>query len=166
MQCFMIVSNKAGQVIVSANNEEKAEQKAIEKGKIMNNLTSRQYYTECENTASLVVEQAIEAIQCDNEEVTEESINDKIFDYVLHENIDSHEYVIYNYYHLPILQISPNEDYMIENIGSDCLEYELKNNGLSGLHCALAFWAFYADVSEYLEDEINEQLEKLEEGEE
>ena len=131
----------------------------------MTTLTSSDYYTECENTASLVVEQAIEALQFDNEEVTEEAVNDKIFDYVLHENIDSHEYVIYNYYHLPILQISSNDDYMIDNMGLDCLEHELKNNGLSGLHCALAFWAFYADVSEYLEGEINEQLEKLEEEE-
>lgn len=128
----------------------------------MNNLTSSQYYIECENTASLIVEQAIEALQCDNEEVTEDSINDKIFDYVLHENIDSHEYVIYYAYHLPILQISSNDDYMIENIGSDCLEHELRNNGLSGLHMALTYWAFYADVCEYLNDQINEQLEKLE----
>ena len=132
----------------------------------MNNLTSAQYYQECENTASLIVEQAIEALQCDNEEVNADNINDKIFDYVLHENIDSHEYVIYNAYHLPILQISSNDDYMIINMGADCLEHELKNNGLSGLHMALAFWAFYADVCEYLNDEISEQLEQLEEGEE
>ncbi len=132
----------------------------------MNNLTSSQYYTECENMASLIVEQAIEALQCDNEEINQESVNDKIYDHVLHENIDSHKYVIYNYYHLPIIQISSNDEYMIDNMGSDCLEHELKNNGLSGLHAALAFWAFYADVIEYLDNEINEQLEKLEEGEE
>lgn len=128
----------------------------------MQNLTSSDYYTECENTASLIVEQAIEALQCENDDITEEAINDKIFDSVLHENIDSHEYVIYYAYHLPILQISSNDDYMIDNLGSDCLAYELENNGLSGLHMALTFWAFYADVSEYLENEIAEQLEKLE----
>ena len=44
----------------------------------MNNLTSSQYYTECENMASLIVEQAIEALQCDNEEINQESVNDKI----------------------------------------------------------------------------------------
>lgn len=131
----------------------------------MNNLTSSQYYIECENTASLIVEQAIESLQCDNEEITEESVSDIIYDHILHEQIDSHEYVIYNAYHLPILQISSNDDYMIETMGSDCLEHELKNNGLSGLHCALAFWAFYADVCEYLNDEISEQLEQLEKGE-
>ena len=130
----------------------------------MQNLTSSAYYTECENTASSIVEQAIEALQWDNEEVTEDAINDKIFDYVLHENIDSHEYVIYYAYHLPILQYSNNDQYMIENIGSDSVAYELEKNGLSGLHMALTFWAFYADVSEYLENEIAEQLEKLEEG--
>ena len=128
----------------------------------MQNLTSSDYYTECENTASLIVEQAIETLQFDNEEVTEDAINDKIYDSILHENIDSHEYVIYNCYHLPILQISSNDEYMIENLGSDCLAHELENNGLSGLHMALTYWAFYADVSEYLEGEIAEQLEKLE----
>lgn len=130
----------------------------------MNTLTPAQYYQECENTASLIVSLAIESLQYDKEEINEESVNDIIHDHILHEQIDSHEYVIYNAYHLPILQISSNDNYMIDNMGADCLEHELKNNGLSGLHCALAFWAFYADVCEYLNDEINEQLEKLEEN--
>jgi len=132
----------------------------------MQNLTFSDYYTECENTASLIVEQAIDDLQRENEEVTEDAVEEKIHDYILHETIDSHEYVTYNYYHLPILQISSNDDYMIENMGSDCLMHELKNNGLSGLHMALTFWTFYADVSEYLADEINKQLEKLKEGNE
>ena len=40
---------------------------------------------------------------------------------------------------------------MIDNLGADSAAESLKNNGLRGLHTALAYWAMYADVQEQLE---------------
>lgn len=129
----------------------------------MSDFNSGVYYTECESVASYCVEQAIEHLLEDNErsDIDSDMIEDVINDSILHEQIDGHEYTIYYRYHLPIIQYSSNSDYMVDNFGGDHIG-EILANGIDDLHQALAFWAFYADVSEYLGDEINEQLEALE----
>lgn len=127
----------------------------------MSDFNSSVYFKECELVASYCVERAIEHLLEDNEkgDIDSDMIQDAINDSILHEEIDGHEYAIYYRYHLDILQYSSNDEYMINNI--DDGSSVLKEGGLSALHNALAFWAFYADVSEYLDDAISEQLEAL-----
>lgn len=93
-----------------------------------------------------------EQISFDKEEI-EELVNDSL----LHETIDGSQYAIYYHYHLDILKHSDNSDYAIDNIFcGDSLADILKNDGLNGLHQALAFYAMYADVQE----EISEILDQ------
>ena len=94
-----------------------------------------------------------EAIEYNDVEFDRDSIEDFVNDSLLHETVDQSEFAIYNHYHLPVLQYSANDDYMIENLGG--LEDTLKSGGLSGLHQALAFWAMYADVQEVFNDVLD-----------
>jgi len=114
------------------------------------------YYNQIQSVAKEVVMEALD--QCDNDsEQAMELINDSL----LHEYIDGHEWVIYNAYHLPILQHSSNADYMVDNLGEDYAASELKERGLSGLHCALAFWAMYADITDILSDTLEDIIDTL-----
>ena len=127
----------------------------------MSNLTNQQYWNEVNSTANYVITLAIESLQYDNEEVTSDDVMDRINDYILHEQIDSHQYAIYYAYHLPILQYSDNAEYMVDNFDSDCVVETLKQ-GLDSLHAALAFWAFYADVMDNIsENDIEDQIDEL-----
>ena len=114
-------------------------------------MNNTEYWKEVNDTAENIIESAKTDYDMDGYDSLEDLINDV----VLHETIDGHEWIIYTYHHLPILQHSPNADYMPENIGGT--EEALKQ-GIDNLHRALAFWAFYADVQE----SISTQLEQLE----
>jgi hypothetical protein len=101
-----------------------------------------------------VIYQLNEAIDC-------EQVNDKdelielLNDSVLHEIVDGSEYIIYTAYHLPIIQHSDNDEYMLDNFGMESLAASLEK-GLSNLHMAIAFWALYADVQERINDILDE----------
>lgn len=131
----------------------------------MQNLTSSTYFTEVSKTANYIVTLAIESLELDNEEINEENLNDRIQDHILYEQIDSHEYNIYYCYHLPIIMFSTNPDYCVDNFGSDFLIEDLKK-GIQSLHNTLAYWAFYADVSDLIGDEIQDALSSIEDQEE
>lgn len=118
-------------------------------------MKKQDYCFEVAAIAEALVAEALN--QCDNDEYQAmELINDSL----LHEWIDGHVWIIYNAYHLPILQHSSNAEYMVDNLGADCVAYELKEGGLSRLHCALAYWALYADVVELLQDAMEEAAEQ------
>ena len=119
-------------------------------------MNNQEYHNEVKAIAEDLVADALE--QCDNDA---DQAMDLINDSLLHEWIDGHEWIIYNAYHLPILQHSSNADYMRDEFGADSLESALQGGGLSNLHCVLAFWALYADVAELLQDEMKEALEQL-----
>ncbi len=110
-------------------------------------MNNTEYWKEVNDTAEYIISESTEYFDGDYDS-PEEYINDSL----LHETIDGHEYIIYTANHLPILQISSNSDYMADNIGG--LEESLKQ-GLDTLHCHLAFWAFYADVQDKLNDLID-----------
>lgn len=126
-------------------------------------ISNQEYWKEVIATAAAVVEQAIDGLQWDNAEVDQDSIEERINDYVLHEQIDGHQWVIYNAYHLPIIQHSDNPDYAVDNFGAEFLAESLKQGGLDDLHQAIAFWCMYADVQGYINDAITEALDELEE---
>ncbi len=125
----------------------------------MNNITFEQYIKEVEGTAYLV---AFEAM--DNSDNDREAAMEYIYDSGLHEVIDSHEWVIYCAYSLDIIQHTGNQDYMVDNFGEEAAGTALKEGGLDGLHQAIAFWAFYEDVNEQIEGQLDEIEKALEEN--
>ena len=108
----------------------------------MSEFTKSQYYAKVEEYAKMVVSEAMDT--ADN------NVPDAVYliSDLLLEEVDSSQYAIYTFYHLPIIQYSDNEDYYIDNFGSNEAANVLKEKGLSGLHAAIAFWAFYADIQD------------------
>jgi hypothetical protein len=104
--------------------------------------------------AEIVATEAMEQAENDRSEA-EELINDTL----LHQTVDGSEYIIYYRHHLPIIQYSDNESYMIENFGEESAGHALSEGGIDQLHTAIAFWAFYADIS----DRLPEVLDAMEE---
>lgn len=68
----------------------------------------------------------------------------------LHELIDSHEYIIYTKNYLPLLQITENADYYLDEFGHNDATNCLYQGGLDRLHQVVCCWAMYADVMEVL----------------
>lgn len=127
----------------------------------MSNINSSQYWSEVQSIANSIATEAMQS--CDNvRDDAEELINDSL----LNETIDGHEWIIYNSYNLDVIQYSDNEDYYIDEFGTESAGEELKNGGLSGLHTAVAFWALYADVQNLISDELDTLEEAVEEEEE
>lgn len=127
----------------------------------MSNITSSQYWIEVQSIANSIATEAMQSCGNDRDNA-EELINDSL----LHETIDGHEWIICNDYNLDVIQHSDNEDYYIDEFGSDDAGVTLKNGGLSGLHTAVAFWAMYADVQNLISDELDTLEEAVEEEEE
>lgn len=124
----------------------------------MSNITNAEYWIEVEAIANCIATEAMQS--CDNDrDEAEELINDSL----LHETIDGHQWIIYNHYNLDVIQYSDNEDYYIDEFGTESAGEELKSGGLSGLHTAVAFWALYADVQNMLSDELDTLEESVEE---
>ena len=117
----------------------------------MSNITSSQYWVEVEALATQIAQDAMQQTDNDRDEA-EELINDSL----LHETIGAHQWVIYNAYHLDVLQYSDNSDYYIDNFGADDAALTLKERGLTGLHQDLAFYALFADVQEKIKDALDE----------
>lgn len=108
-------------------------------------ITKNEYWDEVRSLARGVCEDTFDG--CDTKADYEDTLSEMLF-----EAIDGHQWVIYYAYNLPVLQLSDNAEYMIDNFGEDSVTDSLKRGGLSGLHTALAFWAMYADVQEEIHD--------------
>lgn len=114
-------------------------------------ISKVEYLEEVESIAKEVIREAME--QADNDQ--EEAL-DLINDYLLHESIDDHQWIIYYAYNLDVYQHSDNPDYCVDNFGADVVVHALKESGMNGLHQAVAFWSLYADVM----DKIHSILEE------
>ena len=116
----------------------------------MSDIIYTEYWKEIKSLAEQIAEETMENNDNDREEA-EEAIND----HVLHETIDSHQWVIYYCYNLQVMNHSNNSDYMVDNFGSEYAGDILKESSIENLHTAIAFWAMDADVQEYLEDALD-----------
>lgn len=123
----------------------------------MSDITYRDYWEQINAIAEELATTAIEANEGDKDAAL-----DQINDYMLHETIDGHQWVIYNSYNADVMRHSENEDYYIDNFGGDDAAYVLKERGLSGLHNVIAFWCMYADVQDKLNEALDDAVEKWE----
>ena len=114
-------------------------------------MNYHEYWTEINSLADSI---ACEAMQDNDSDI--DAARDDIWDSRLHETIDGHQWVIYYSYNLDVIAHSDNDDYMVDNFGSEALEHSLKEGGLDGLHMAIAFWCMYADVADKIEDALTE----------
>ena len=120
-------------------------------------MNSHEYWEEVRSIAANLVEEAM--IDSSNDrEGAEEEIQDRY----LHETIDGHQWVIFNSYNLDVIKHTDNQDYMVDNIGTEELEIALKQGGINQLHTTLAFWSLYADVQDQLGDAMDEYILSLE----
>lgn len=116
-------------------------------------FTKKEYYARIDELASDIIDGAKEQAEdvADKDELME-----LVLDSILHETIDSLDWVIYYAYNLTVLMHSDNSEYYAEEFGGDSLVHSLKDGGLQGLHCAFAYWAMYADTLEALQDKLSE----------
>ncbi len=115
----------------------------------MSEITCNEYWVEVQNIADNLVSEAM----ADNDNDRDKAEED-IFDSRLHETIDGHQWVIYDSYNLDVIKHSDNPNYYADNFGAKSLSTSLEN-GLDTLHCHIAFWALYADVSDKLSDALD-----------
>lgn len=92
-------------------------------------ITYKEYWDEIESLVGMI----------SNEYgLTETDLHDAI-----HEVVDSHQWIIYNYYNRQVLEHSDNKDYMFEEGLAD-----LSNaSSISDVLNPCAYWAMYADLS-------------------
>ena len=117
-------------------------------------MNSQEYWKEVRGLADYI---CCEAMADNNND--KEAAEEEIFDYRLHETIDSHQWIIYYGYNLDVIQNSNNADYYQDNFGGDALAASLKDGGLDTLHCHIAFWALYADVADIISETLDEYAE-------
>ena len=117
----------------------------------MSHITSSQYWIEVEALATQIAQDAMSS--CDNNRDEAEEL---ITDSLMHETIGAHQWIIYNAYHLDVLQYSDNSDYYVNEFSTDDAAIVLRESGLAGLHQALAFYALFADVQEKITDALDE----------
>ena len=97
---------------------------------MLKEITYKEYWEEIESLVEMISNEY---------DLTEVDLYDAI-----HEVIDSHEWIIYNYYNLQVLEHSDNKDYMFEQGLAD-----LSNaSTIADVLNPCAYWAMYADVSE------------------
>lgn len=101
----------------------------------MNSITQAEYYSECQSIATETVKEC---------EGNEESIQDQ-----LHEAVDGHQWIIYTFYNLQVLQHSRNENAYFDDFGP------LVADDFSSCMAKLAYAALMADVQEYLSDALS-----------
>jgi hypothetical protein len=114
-------------------------------------MNYQEYWQEVSEMADYLASEAMN--DCENDRDT---AKETIFDYRLHEAVDGHQWIIYYSNNLDVIQHSDNEDYYNDNFGGEALASSLEQGGLDMLHCHIAFWCLYADVSDKISDALDE----------
>jgi hypothetical protein len=137
----------------------------------MENISNNEYWEEVRDTAQNIVDEVtaevlenhgiksskLDHLYRENVAAWRDEIYETIFDSRLHETIDGHQWVIYTYYNLQVLQHTNNAEYMIDNFGGESAASAIEN-GIDSLHCAMAYWAMYADVAEQIDTVLDERV--------
>lgn len=113
----------------------------------MSNLefTESQYRQEIKDLASDLYDEAL--AQNDNDH---DQAEDAIFDYMLHELVDGHEWVIYTYSNDLVARFSDNSEAYMECFDSESIGQIVTDNGLDGMKPYIAYFAMEYDISDAL----------------
>ena len=121
------------------------------------NISNTEYWKEIRDTARNLADESLEIAKDDNPDISDyselkEKAEEIINDYMLHETVDGHQWVIYYAYNLDVIQYSDNETYIADNFGDDYLGETLREKGYNGLNTLIAYGCMYADVQDNLEN--------------
>lgn len=108
-------------------------------------FTSYEYHQEIKDLASALYQDAL--AENDNDL---ELAEDAIYDYMLHDTIDGHQWVIYTYSNELIARFSDNAEAYRECYSNEDIGRIVTDQGLEGMKPIIAYWAMQYDVSEAL----------------
>jgi hypothetical protein len=122
-----------------------------------------EYQEEISDLADIIIDEAIAELEPD--ELSVEEVQEKISDSLLHETIDGHQWIIYTHNHADIIRHSDNDEAYEDMYCNDDLGDLVKSHGLDHITMIIAFWAFYYDVQEVIDNAriIERMLEPEEE---
>ena len=135
-----------------------------------NTITKTQYNDEIKAIAESLVNDYFDHTQEDINTMLEEGTladtfrdecNDKGW---IHEVVESHEWIIYTYYHKQILNVSDNYDAIHDTYNNEELGAIVAEKGIEGLELACAYWAMYTDVQNAINELDNDDVYGLIEG--
>ena len=119
----------------------------------MSNLefTSSEYHKEINDLAADLYSEALD--QNDNEH---ESAIDAIHDQLLHELVDSHQWVIYTYSSELVERFSDNAEAFKDVYDNESIGALVTDKGLDAVKPIIAYFAMYQDISDRLNElEVN-----------
>ena len=115
----------------------------------MSNLefTSTEYYREISDLADDLYSEALE--QNDNDhDLAVEAIHDSL----LHEVVDSHQWVIYTYSNELVEQFSANAEAFKDVYNNESIGALVADQGLEALKPIIAYFAMHQDISDHLNE--------------
>jgi hypothetical protein len=119
----------------------------------MSNLefTSSEYHKEISDLAGNLYSEALE--QNDNDhDLAIEAIHDQL----LHELVDSHQWVIYTYSNGLVERFSGNAEAFMDVYDNESIGALVTDKGLDAVKPIIAYFAMYQDISDRLNDlEVN-----------
>jgi len=113
----------------------------------MSNLefTESQYHQEIKDLASDLYDEALE--QNDNDH---DQADDAIFDYMLAELVDSHQWVIYTYSNELVARFSDNAEAYRDCYDNESIGQIVTDKGLEGMKPIIAYFAMQQDICDAL----------------
>jgi len=110
-----------------------------------NNLTRSQYTQEIKSLATDLVFEAYADWE------TRDEVEERINDYMIHDTVDSHQWVIYYSYNNDVIQHSDNADAYLDVYDNESLGQIVTEQGVDQLGTIRAYFAMYQDLSEACE---------------
>ena len=122
----------------------------------MMDITQSSYTQEIKDIAGELVNEAM--TEHDNDQ---DIASDQIHDYMLHETIDGHGWVIYTYKASLVADYSDNYEAYQDVYDNESIGDIVSKGGLDAMIPVIAYFAMYQDVSETLEDAFSDYCEAL-----
>ena len=115
----------------------------------MSNLefTSTEYHREISDLADYLYSEALDQNDNDHDLAVEE-----IHDQLLHETVDSHQWVIYTYSNELVEQFSDNAEAFKDVYDNESVGALVADRGLEALKPIIAYFAMYQDISDRLNE--------------
>ena len=108
-------------------------------------FTESQYHQEIKDLASDLYDEAL--AQNDNDH---DQADDAIFDYMLTELVDGHQWVIYTYSNDLVARFSDNADAYRDCYDNESIGQIVTDKGLEGMKPIIAYFAMQQDISDAL----------------
>jgi len=106
-------------------------------------FNSKQYHAEISDLASDLYDEALE--QNDNDH---ELAKDAIGDYMLHNLVDGHQWVIYTYSNELVARFSDNSEAYRDCYDNESIGQIVSDEGLDAVKPIIAYFAMYQDISD------------------